>query len=91
MSYQVDAIYDHGVFKPLSPLTLPDQTHVKLTVDAATIDAAAASVEATRALVESQRQAMRELDAQLDGIPDLSPDDGLSSADHDQILYGRPA
>ncbi len=92
MSYQVDAIYDHGVFKPLSPLTLPDQAHVKLTVDAPTIDAEATTdPEATQILVERQRQARLELAAKLKGTPDRSPDDGLTSADHDQILYGRPA
>ncbi len=35
MSQQVDAIYDDGVFKPLTPLSLPDKVRVKLTVDAA--------------------------------------------------------
>jgi predicted DNA-binding antitoxin AbrB/MazE fold protein len=34
MSQQIDAIYDHGVFKPLVPPGLPDQTRVRLTVDA---------------------------------------------------------
>jgi predicted DNA-binding antitoxin AbrB/MazE fold protein len=33
VSQQIDAIYDHGVFKPLVPLGLPDQTRVRLTVD----------------------------------------------------------
>ena len=34
MSQQIDAIYDDGVLKPLVPLSLPDKTRVKLTVDA---------------------------------------------------------
>jgi predicted DNA-binding antitoxin AbrB/MazE fold protein len=34
MSQQVDAIYDQGVFKPLVPPVLPDQTRVRLTVEA---------------------------------------------------------
>ena len=34
MSQQIDAIYDDGVFKPLVPPGLPDQTRVRLTVDA---------------------------------------------------------
>jgi predicted DNA-binding antitoxin AbrB/MazE fold protein len=33
MSQQIDAIYDHGVLKPLQPLALPDQARVKVTVD----------------------------------------------------------
>ena len=34
MSESIDAIYDHGVFKPLQPPALPDQARVKLTVEA---------------------------------------------------------
>ena len=33
MSEQIDAIFDHGVLKPLAPLNLPDKAHVKVTVD----------------------------------------------------------
>ncbi len=35
MSDQIDAIFDHGVFRPLLPLSLPDQARVKLTVQPA--------------------------------------------------------
>lgn len=35
MSEQIDAIYDHGVFRPLVPPALPDQARVKLTVQSA--------------------------------------------------------
>ena len=33
MSDQIDAIFDHGVFRPLVPPALPDQSRVKLTVE----------------------------------------------------------
>ena len=33
MSQQIDAIYDNGVLKPLAPLSLPDKSHVKVTID----------------------------------------------------------
>ena len=33
MNHQIDAIYDNGVFKPLTPLSLPDKAQVKLTID----------------------------------------------------------
>jgi len=93
MSYQVDAIYDQGILRPLEPLLLPDQSRVKLTVelDVARTDASPTESEGARAAVESQRRAARELDAELAGVPDLSPRDGWTSAEHDQILYGRPA
>jgi predicted DNA-binding antitoxin AbrB/MazE fold protein len=35
MSDQIDAIFDGGVFRPLAPLSLPDQARVKLTVQPA--------------------------------------------------------
>jgi predicted DNA-binding antitoxin AbrB/MazE fold protein len=32
MNPQFDAIYDNGVFKPLTPLSLPDKAHVRLII-----------------------------------------------------------
>ena len=39
-------------------------------------------------LVAQQRRAMEELDAVMDTLPDNSPVDGFTAADHDSILYG---
>jgi predicted DNA-binding antitoxin AbrB/MazE fold protein len=36
MNSQIDAIFDGGVFKPLVPLSLPDKSRVRLTVDSQT-------------------------------------------------------
>jgi predicted DNA-binding antitoxin AbrB/MazE fold protein len=93
MVYQVDAIYELGVFRPLGPLELPDQSRVTITVASADSPATGARSddEEVLARVARQRVAARELSEQLAHIPDRSPDDGFSSADHDQILYGRPA
>jgi predicted DNA-binding antitoxin AbrB/MazE fold protein len=33
MPEQIDAIYDAGVLKPIVPLSLPDKTQVKLTIE----------------------------------------------------------
>ena len=33
MTHNVDAIYDHGVFRPIEPLTLPEGTRVHLRVE----------------------------------------------------------
>ena len=83
MTFQVDAIYDGGVLKPLQPLALPDQSHVKLTVDAveATIDAAR---------ITEQQAALKELWEILDKLPQVKNDDGWSVRQHDQLLYGNP-
>jgi len=49
MSDSIDAIYDGGVLKPLVPLSLPDKSRVKLTIDArpnlAAVPSAASPVE----------------------------------------------
>jgi len=92
MSYYITAIYDHGLLKPLDPLALPDQSRVRLRVE---VDETSGDLE-TNSIVErsvaeaaAQQRAMLELDAEIKDIPDLSPDDGLSSGDHDRILYGE--
>ncbi|MGD9633290.1 MAG: antitoxin AF2212-like protein [Pirellulales bacterium] len=43
MSEPIDAIFDHGVFRPLVPPALPDQARVRLTVQPAPAEVAAAA------------------------------------------------
>jgi predicted DNA-binding antitoxin AbrB/MazE fold protein len=80
MSEQVDAIFDHGVLKPLAPLNLPDQAHVKLTVDPQPQSVAAADVGG---------RAGGDFDAELETLlfdgPSLPPDFSRADiyADHD--------
>lgn len=91
MSYYITAIYDHGLLKPLEPLVLPDQSRVRLRVEVDEASMALASdslAERFSAEAVAQRQAMIELDVEINDVQDLSPDDGLSSGDHDRILYG---
>jgi len=87
MSYYINAIYDDGLLKPLEPLALPDQARVRLRVEVDESVESMASDSSAEAV--AQRQAMLELDAELDGLPDLSPEDGFTSAEHDRILYGE--
>ncbi len=46
MSEQIDAIFDHGVFRPLVPPALPDLARVKLTVEPELTDGVASSESA---------------------------------------------
>jgi predicted DNA-binding antitoxin AbrB/MazE fold protein len=46
MNQQIDAVYDHGVFKPLVPPALPDQTRVKLTIEAGSADGSSSAQHA---------------------------------------------
>jgi hypothetical protein len=41
--------------------------------------------------LSAQCQALDAWQAQMAQMPASNPDDDLSSADHDRILYGRPA
>ena len=43
MTHDVDAIYDHGVFRPLEPLVLPDGVRVHLRIEQEKRDGAAPS------------------------------------------------
>lgn len=81
---RVPAIYEDGVFKPLGEVMLPEHLHVVLRIengDATTV--------AEAEIVARQKRAMERLDAELEQVPDNCPDDGLSSAAHDGILYGE--
>ena len=69
MSQHIDAIYDHGVLRPLEPLSLPDQTRVKLTVEAESspesADEAGASDELTSGSFEEMAaEVFRSYDAE---------------------------
>jgi predicted DNA-binding antitoxin AbrB/MazE fold protein len=80
MSQLINAIYEDGVLKPLDPLNLAEHQRVWLRIGTGP------SQEAD--LVLNQCKAIEELDAEMDGLPDNSPDDGFSAANHDRVLYG---
>jgi predicted DNA-binding antitoxin AbrB/MazE fold protein len=91
MSKQIDAIYDNGVLKPLEPLALPDQTRVKLTVEAESAAAPAAAPESNTVEVEvlaKQKAALEEMRRKVDQLPQHRNNDGWSVRQHDELLYG---
>jgi len=81
MSYEVDAIYDNGILKPLAPLALPDQARVTLTISAP------ASPDASEKIA-GQKAALQQLWEEVDRLPQVPNNDGWSSREHDQLLYG---
>lgn len=83
MSQLIHAIFEDGVLKPLEPLNLVEHQRVWVSVAPEPAEA-----EDDPQVAARQRQAMEELDAILDALPDNSPDDGFTSADHDKVLYG---
>ncbi|MGD9632507.1 MAG: antitoxin family protein [Pirellulales bacterium] len=81
MTYQFDAIYDNGVIRPLEPVVLPDQSRIKVTVEA--VEHASSNDVA----LADQRAAFQELWAELDKLPQHENNDGWSVRDHDKLLY----
>jgi predicted DNA-binding antitoxin AbrB/MazE fold protein len=80
MSQRIHAIYEDGVLKPLEPLALTEHQRVWLSIGTSPNDETDTAA--------TQRKAMEELDAEMDVLPDQSPDDGFTAANHDRVLYG---
>jgi len=83
MSQEFPAIYEHGVLRPLIPLSLPEATEVSVILRVAVPNGGASSDELKR-----QQVAIDAMFAEVDKLPQTSSNDGLSGRDHDQILYG---
>ncbi len=81
MTHQIDAIFDYGVLRPLIPLHFPDQTRVKVTVEAPSDSEPADKLAA-------QKAALRALWRELDNLPQHRNNDGWSVRQHDELLYG---
>jgi len=83
MIHNIDAIYDHGVFRPVQPVVLPEGTRVQLRVE-----------EETEAEELKGDQADGELPTLLERmkgfvgtVHNLPPD---ASVNLDHYLYGTP-
>lgn len=82
MVQSFQAVFENGVLRPLEPLVLPENQPVWVSVSSV--------ASGSKEKIAAQKQAMDQLDAALSHISDRSPDDGLSAADHDAVLYGEP-
>ena len=74
MTHDIDAIYDHGVFRPLDPLVLPDGVRVHLRIEEERRDVAATSLTAR---VYSPRVAHPEQAAEFEMEVREVPDAGV--------------
>ena len=83
MLQSVEAIYEDGVLKPLEPLQLAEHQRVRVSVSSDR-----KQVYLNSDVNSQQRHAMEALDAEMDALPDNSPDDGFTAANHDRLLYG---
>ncbi len=85
MFQHILAIYEDGVLKPLTPLSLEEHQRVCVSVSPEVDE-----LSDQAGIVARQRRAMEELDVEMAKLPDNNPADGLTAADHDTILYGQP-
>lgn len=79
MNASFEAIVDNGVLRPLTPIDLPDQSRVTVTVQESPDRTAKAA---------AQRAAIKELWRELKAVPQAKDEDGWSAANHDDLLYG---
>ena len=81
MTYEIRAIFEKGLLRPLDPLTLGENDVVTVVVqtDAAEQEAIA---------LARQREALQQMFAEADSLPNENPSDTFSGADHDLVLYG---
>jgi predicted DNA-binding antitoxin AbrB/MazE fold protein len=86
MSQTFDAIYEHGILRPLSPIVLNEHDVVSVTILGPQRDQAADAE--SEQLARRQREAILRFVEEMKSMPDNSPKDGLTNRDHDQILYG---
>jgi predicted DNA-binding antitoxin AbrB/MazE fold protein len=81
MTYEIDAIFDKGVFRPLEPLAIPDGLRVHLHVEG--------EYGGSESRL-SRRAGLDEILRIAAELPVEGPDDGFSGADHDRLLYCKP-
>lgn len=87
MKHELQAIYEHGVLRPLIPLDLPELSEVTLVLTCQGSDSEQAVIPSTTELAQ-QQMALNAMFAEVDSLPQTPRNDGLSNRDHDQILYG---
>jgi predicted DNA-binding antitoxin AbrB/MazE fold protein len=78
------AIFEHGVLRPLEPLLLNEDEVVSLSiVPSGANDSAQDEKQAIR-----QRDMLLAFVAKMESYPDDNPQDGFSNRDHDRLIYG---
>ena len=82
----VQAVFEQGVLRPLEPVELADHAQVQLIIQPSPSQANESPDDLSR-----QQKAIEELLAALKLLPQPENPDGFDCADHDAVLYGRPA
>src|SRR6185437_6108115 len=75
MTNRITAVFEHGVFRPVTPVTLHEGARVEL------------AFESEQPL--KPPQAMLEAIEEIANLPLEGPEDGFPGAEHDRIVYGE--
>src|SRR6185437_2880134 len=75
MTNRITAVFEHGVFRPVTPVTLHEGARVELAFESEQ------PLKAPQAMLEDIEEIAR--------MPLEGPNDGFPGADHDRILYGE--
>ena len=89
MSYDIHAIFDHGVLHPLEPLELANGVRVHLRIEEEP-EAGASELPALPDEIARRKAALADFQKLMADLPVESPKDDFSGAEHDQFLYGSP-
>ena len=86
MSQPFQAVFEHGVLRPLEPLDLPENQLVSISI----VNEAAVpqTVEALQKMSAEEKQAVLALLDKMEQMPQKSPADDFSQRDHDRVIYG---
>ena len=78
------AIYEHGVLRPLEPVHLKDQEVVSLLIVGIGMDKTASDEQ----LALRQRAVLLSFVEKMESQTDENPQDGFTNRDHDRLIYG---
>jgi predicted DNA-binding antitoxin AbrB/MazE fold protein len=72
---EIEAVYEHGVIRPLQPLELPEGSHLDLIV-------------ITHEQRQTNGN-VAQIIAEIAALPQEGPNDAFTGRDHDSILYPK--
>ena len=87
MNHTFQAIYEHGLLRPLEPIDFSEQEVVSLTVTNRATPVPQ-ETEDEEAAVRRQQAALLAFVERAAAEQGDVPSDGLSNRDHDKIIYG---
>jgi predicted DNA-binding antitoxin AbrB/MazE fold protein len=86
MDQAFQAIYEHGVLRPLDPVSLNEDEIVSVVIRRPNIDLS--DITADERLALRQREVLLRFVAKMKSLPDQVPRDGFTNRDHDRLIYG---